>query len=166
MRRFCHRHSYRGGKSAAELIYRLRAAPAKREPDSAEGTRSDHQRVYRPDQPAQHADHLPRARDRSCPGRSPQDRIIEDPPTRCQRQPRGADRRDRPPPGAMRQPRTSRRHVRRRTGHQGLRQITNRQLPLHRQQARPRSDYQVPPSRSGCPRNGGNLKSSPAAGSG
>lgn len=28
MRQFCHRHSFRGGKSAAALIKRLRAAPA------------------------------------------------------------------------------------------------------------------------------------------
>src|SRR5665811_1126766 len=28
MRQFCHRHSYRGGKPPAELVSRLRAAPA------------------------------------------------------------------------------------------------------------------------------------------
>jgi transposase len=32
MRQFCHRHSYRGGKSPAELIGRLRAAPASANP--------------------------------------------------------------------------------------------------------------------------------------
>ena len=32
MRQFCHRHSYRGGKSAAALVRRLRAAPADANP--------------------------------------------------------------------------------------------------------------------------------------
>lgn len=32
MRQFCHRHSYRGGKSPAELLSRLRAAPASANP--------------------------------------------------------------------------------------------------------------------------------------
>jgi transposase len=32
MRQFCHRHSYRGGKSPAELVRRLRAAPASANP--------------------------------------------------------------------------------------------------------------------------------------
>ncbi len=32
MRQFCHRHSYRGGKSPAELVSRLRAAPATMNP--------------------------------------------------------------------------------------------------------------------------------------
>ena len=32
MRQFCRRHSYRGGKSAAELVSRLRAAPASADP--------------------------------------------------------------------------------------------------------------------------------------
>jgi hypothetical protein len=36
MRQFCHRHAYRGGKPAAELVHRLRAAPEAAVPVSPE----------------------------------------------------------------------------------------------------------------------------------
>jgi hypothetical protein len=36
MRQFCRRHAYRGGRPSAELVRRLRAAPATANPIAAE----------------------------------------------------------------------------------------------------------------------------------
>ena len=69
------------GRQVSSRTHRPTASGARqREPDRAEGARSHHPRVYRPDQPAQDPDRPPQAPDRRCPGRSPQDRIAENSP--------------------------------------------------------------------------------------
>ena len=56
MRQFCRRHGYRGGKSPAELVSRLRAAPASADPIARHGAGGDRSVLGRPDRAAQRRD--------------------------------------------------------------------------------------------------------------
>lgn len=143
MRQFCHRHSYRRGKSAAALVGRLRAAPAAANPIApkvleaiirgsiaqinllnTEIARLEHELA---DALAAHPktvllESLPRVANVSLAAL-----IAEIGPLleRCNNR------------------RTGRRPVRGRTGHQCLGKIPQRRLPLHRQQAGTRRYYRL-----------------------
>lgn len=56
MRQFCHRHSYRGGKSAAELHQAAPSSARRRQPHRTEGPRNDRSWIH-PDRRAQHRNH-------------------------------------------------------------------------------------------------------------
>jgi len=85
MARFYRRHSYRGGKSPAEIVGRLRAAPASTNPIAP---KSLHQscRPYRAHPAPQHRAHSTRTRPSQSAGRSPQDAASADVAVRRRRQ--------------------------------------------------------------------------------
>ncbi len=143
MRQFCRRHSYRGGKSPAELVSRLRAAPVSADPIAdkvleaivrASLAQIGLLNTEITDLERQLADAL---------AAHPKTALLKTPAARGHRQPGRADRRDRAAARTMREPRTGRRHVRRRAGHQGIRQVPQRRFPLHREQASPRRHHQL-----------------------
>ena len=134
MRQFCRRHSYQGGKSAGELISRLRAAPASANPIA--------ERVLEAIVRAQVAQI--RLLNAEIAGLERQTAVVlaAHPKTALLTTlPRVAnvslaaliaeigpllERCDRPE--------ASRRHVRRSAGHQGVGKVPHRRLPLHREQ--------------------------------
>ena len=104
MGQFCRRHSYRGGKSPAELVRRLRAAPASANPIAPAILEAIVRAFDRADPAAQHRDHPSGRRHRRRAGRPPQDAPPADAATRRHRQPGSPDRRDRAPARTLREP--------------------------------------------------------------
>ena len=142
MGQFCRRHAYRGGKTPAELLGRLRAAPSAANPIAAPVLASvvaasvAQIRLLNGE-----IARLERTVATRSP-RTPRPRCSRT-PTGRQRQPGSAHRRDRAAAGTLRQPRTGRGHVRRRPRHPGVGQDPHRRFPLRRQQARPSRHHRL-----------------------
>jgi Transposase len=129
---FCRRHSYRGGRSPAELLTGSGRSPPRRSvwprrcsPNwSAPGPAAAH--------PACHH-RRPRPRPWRRPARPRQGQAACPHAPHRRGQPRPARRRGRPHPGACRHRRAGHRRVRRRAGHPSLRQDQDGGVPLGRQ---------------------------------
>ena len=147
MAAFLRRNSYRGGKSPALLLARLRAAPqAPLALPAATLTAmvGAHVQQLRSLQAAiTGIEHLIADARRRLPPRPP----AGPPARRRHHQPRPAARRSRPHPGPGHHRRAGRQRMRRRPGHPSLRQDHRRLLPLGRQHPRPQGHHRLRPQR-------------------
>ena len=140
---FCRRHSYRGGQSPAELVRRLRAAPACANPiaptilEAIVGASTAHIRLLNTE-----ISRLERDLSTTLAAH-PKTAAPADTAPRRHGQPGRPDRRDRAPARPLREPRTGGRDVRCCPGDSSLGQVPHRRIPLQRQQASTGRDHEL-----------------------